>query len=326
MTDSPHTVVPSDETRHTPDPDDLWNESYYCDFVQADGSLGGWLRLGLYPNRSLAWWTAWIVRPGQPGICSVDYHAPVPPGDGLVTTSPDSGARIEIDLRRPLEEFRLAASPHPARAVADPADVYRSDGAPGAPGPGTPAELSFDLSWTTDGSPYHYVATTRYEIPCLVRGTVTIDGATTAVDGQGQRDHSWGVRDWWAFGWCWCSVRLDEGTRIHLADIRIPNLPVFFGYVQTARSGGVHPLTALSVTEELAAHGFPSGVRMELAAAPVHDIGLDVTPVAFGPVLLRDDENGRTSRFPRAMIRCTTDDGRKGTGWMEFNQPEATSP
>jgi hypothetical protein len=245
----------------------------------------------------------------------VDYHAPVPAGDGLVTTS-DTGARIEIDLRRPLEAFHLAVSPHPARAIADPADAYEDEV------PGTAAELALDLTWTTDGSPYHYVATTRYEIPCLVAGSVTVDGETVRVEGQGQRDHSWGVRDWWAFGWCWCSVRLQDGTRIHLSDIRIPNLPVFFGYVQTPSTGAVHPITALSVDEQLGEHGFPTGVRMELEAAPVRDIGMDVIPDAFGPVLLRDEENGRTSRFPRAMIRCATDDGRTGAGWMEFNQPD----
>jgi hypothetical protein len=320
VTDSPHAVLPSDEARHTPDPYDLWNESYYCDFVQADGTLGGWLRLGLYPNRSVAWWTAWIVRPGRPGICSVDYHASVPPADGLVTDAA-TGAHIAIDLRRPLEEFRLVLSSHPARAVADPADAYRDGGMLG-----TPAELALDLTWTTDGSPYHYVATTRYEIPCTVAGTVTVDGETVAVEGQGQRDHSWGVRDWWAFGWCWCSLRLHDGTRIHLSDIRIPNLPVFFGYVQTPGSGAVHPVTALSVTEQLGEHGFPSHVRIQVAAAPEHDIGIDVTPDAFGPVLLRDDDNGRTSRFPRAMLRCTTDDGRAGAGWIEFNQPDPATP
>jgi len=65
---------------------------------------------------------------------------------------------------------------------------------------------------------------------------------------------------------------------------------------------------------------------MELAAAPAYDIGMYVTPDALGPVLLRDDENGRTSRFPRAMLRCTTDDGRTGAGWMEFNQPDPAAP
>ncbi|HVT41340.1 MAG TPA: hypothetical protein VHD39_00045, partial [Acidimicrobiales bacterium] len=286
-----HEVLPSDEGRHTPDAEDLWNESYYCDFVNGDGTFGGWLRLGLYPNREVAWWTTWIVRPNGTGLCSADYRAPVPPGDGLVSESPvdgRSGGRIEIDLRRPLEEFRLAAHV-PATVVSDPADVY----AKGEHHAGRAADLDLDLTWLTDGSPYHYELTTRYEIPCTVAGTVTIDGDTLTVEGQGQRDHSWGVRDWWAFGWCWCSLRLDDGTRVHLADIRMPGMPVFFGYVQTP--GMVYPASALSVSEELGAHGFPTTARIEIAAGtgpdgPDHDLGIDVTPVAFGPVLLRDDD------------------------------------
>ena len=118
-----HVVLPDDEARHTPDGDDLWNESYYCDFVRDDGSIGGWLRLGLYPNRQVAWWTTWIVWPDRPGIASVNYVMPVPPENGLVSESED-GERVEIDLRRPLEEFRLAASGLMGKEFADPADAY----------------------------------------------------------------------------------------------------------------------------------------------------------------------------------------------------------
>ena len=232
-----HVVLPDDEARHTPDGEDLWNESYYCDFVNADGSVGGWLRLGLYPNRQVAWWTTWIVRPGHPGVCSVDYRAPVPPGDGLVseTVHRPRRRRRPADRNRPASaRSKRSASPpaRPAHIIDPPEDVYVH-----GEQSGTPARLDLDLTWTTDGVPYHYDLTTRYEIPCLVTGTVTIDGETFTVDGQGQRDHSWGVRDWWAFGWCWCSMRLDDGTRVHLADIRmgIPGMPVFFGYIQTAR-------------------------------------------------------------------------------------------
>jgi hypothetical protein len=319
-----HVVLPDDENRHTPDAEDLWNESYYCDFVRADGSLGGWLRLGLYPNRQVAWWTTWIVWPDRPGVCSADYRAPVPPGDSLVSETGSGGSgsneqRIEIDVRRPLEEFRLAASA-PAHVIDPPEQVYAH--AQGEQS-GTPAQLDLDLTWTTDGVPYHYDLTTRYEIPCLVTGTVTVDGETFTVDGQGQRDHSWGVRDWWAFGWCWCSMRLEDGTRVHLADIRmgIPGMPVFFGYIQ--KPGEVHPATALTVTEDLGDHGFPSRARIDITAGD--SLGLEVTPVAFGPVLLRNDEDGRVSRFPRAMVQCRTDDGRIGAGWIEWNQPD-TAP
>ena len=95
---------------------------------------------------------------------------PVPPENGLVSESED-GERVEIDLRRPLEEFRLAASHLMGKEFADPEDAYSDTH-------WQPRLLDVDLTWTTDGIPYHYDLTTRYEIPCLVTGTVTIDGET----------------------------------------------------------------------------------------------------------------------------------------------------
>jgi hypothetical protein len=75
----------------------------------------------------------------------------------------------------------------------------------------------------------------------------------------------------------------------------------------------------------------PTSARIELTygesaagAGPVGAVGalaIDVTPLAFGPVLLRNDD-GRTSRFPRAMVRYAAEDGRVGLGWIEWNQPE----
>ena len=318
-----HVVLPDDEARHTPDGEDLWNESYYCDFVRADGSMGGWLRLGLYPNRQVAWWTTWIVWPDRPGVCSVDYRAPVPPGDGLVSESADGAThrrRIEIDLRRPLEEFRLAAQrpgPHrrPRRGRLRPGEQT-----------GTRVRLDLDLTWTTDGVPYHYDLTTRYEIPCLVAGTVTVDGETFSVDGQGQRDHSWGVRDWWAFGWCWCSMRLDDGTRVHLADIRMDPGRARSSSDISRRRARCTPATALTVTEDvgdarLPIQGAHRDRRRPRPQAPTSGVGIEVTPVAFGPVLLRNDDDGRTSRFPRAMVRCRTDDGRRSRAGSSGTSP-----
>ncbi len=325
MTDG-HAVLPADEARHPPGPDDLWNESYYCDFVTLDGALGGWLRLGLYPNRKVAWWTTWIVRPGHPGICSVDYRAPVPGGDRLTLES-DTLGRVGIDLSRPLHTFRLVAETA-ASVVTAAQDVYAV-----APAFGRRTKLTIDLSWTTDGSPYHYDLTTRYEVPCLVSGTVTVGDERSEVEGYGQRDHSWGVRDWWSFGWCWCAVRLDDGTRVHVVDARIPGTPALFGYVQDPARQEVLAAAALSVVEDLGPHGFPSRARIEVGAGdvatvdapPAVQLGIEVEPLAFAPLLLRSDD-ARISRFPRAMARCRTDDGRAGAGWIEWNQPEAPPP
>lgn len=302
----PWNVDPADEARHSPDDAALWNESYYLDVVDASGEVGGYVRLGLYPNMAVAWWTTALVIAGEETVLSVAYDLAIPE-EGSLVVSGESTA-VEIICPDPLNEMRVVASA-PAERFSDPAAVYQGDG--------TPALLELDLTWRTDGEPFHYQVTTRYEIPCVVTGTITLDGRVFTLAGPGQRDHSWGVRDWWAFGWCWLAARLDDGTRLHGADIRIPEMPVLFGYVQHP-DGTATPLSSLVVTEELGAEGLPlSGA----ASFGPSDIDVAIEPIGFGPLVLVADD-GRVSRFPRAMARFRTSDGRSGLGWIEWNQPQ----
>ncbi|MGO8872284.1 MAG: hypothetical protein ACLQPH_12955 [Acidimicrobiales bacterium] len=302
-----HGVDPLDEHRHEPGPEPLWNESYYLDFVSADGTFGGYARIGLYPNLGVTWWTTMVVGAGRPVTASVAYDLPVAGGSGLELDQ--RGFAVRGAVIDPLRTMRLSGAA-PAAEHDEPAAVYRKE-------PGRPTTVGFDLTWVTDGVPYHYDVTTRYEVPCLVRGEVTVGDDRVAVDGQGQRDHSWGVRDWWAFGWCWAAARLDDGTRVHVADIRMPGHPLGLGYVQPP-GGGVLPVRRLAVSEVLGADGLPSSGRIELDPG---GFDFSVEPVAFGPVLL-ESPDGRASRFPRALARFVARDGRTGTGWIEWNQPD----
>jgi hypothetical protein len=309
--DTRHVVDAADEGRHEPGPDIWWNESWYLDFVADDGSIAGYVRLGLYPNQGVAWWTVAVVGPDRELIEAVDLTLPVPEPNGQGPVEIDAnGTSVAIRFDDPLQAMRIVAS-GPATTYADPADVYRS-AAPDA----APLDLALDLTWRSDGQPYHYVHTTRYELPCLVEGTLTIDGTTVAITGQGQRDHSWAPRDWWTIDWCWFAGRLDDGTRVHGADIRIaPELRPSFGYVQD--DDGVHPIEeGLVVDETLGAEQLPTAATIRCAP-----VGLDLTvePLAFGPLLFVDPD-GRVDRFPRALARFTAPDGRTGLGWVEWNQ------
>ena len=304
---NPHAVDPWDEARHPSGDELLWNESYYLDFVDGTGAVAGYIRIGLYPNMGVTWWTAMIVGPGRPVVESVSYALPLPPDGGLDLAT--AGYQVATTTSSPLVAMALRGSV--AATVHDDAgSIYRGDA-------GTPSTLGFDLTWATDGTPYHYDLTTRYEIPCLVEGQVTVGSERLAVSGQGQRDHSWGVRDWWAFGWCWAAARLDDGTRVHIADIRIPGHPMAFGYVQPP-GGGVVPVEVLAVTEDLGPLDLPTGARI---AVEPGGLVLGVEPLAFGPLVLTAPD-GRVSRFPRAVARFVAEDGRTGTGWIEWNQPE----
>jgi hypothetical protein len=299
-----HAVDPRDEERHLPGTEELWGESYYADFVSEDGEVAGYVRLGLYPNLGVSWWTVMIVTPGQPLVAWTDYELPVP-GDGDLRLR-SRGVELVCDTTKPLEEFAVRANGI-GEEHSRPEAIYEGSN-------GQPIDLSIDLTWQTDGSPYHYVLTTRYEVPCMVAGRLRLGDQEIAVAGPGQRDHSWGVRDWWSLGWCWASVRLDDGTRIHAADVRFPNRPAL-GYVQSA--GNVEPLSSLTVSEELGEHGFPRSAYIELEPG---GFDLAVYPLAFGPLLLRAPDR-RVSRFPRAVARYEATDGRSGLGWIEWNQP-----
>ncbi len=294
----------------TPGSELLWNESYYLDFVADEGAVAGYARIGLYPNLGVTWWTAMVVGTDRPVAASVSYDLPVVPGNGLALTF--DGLDLHAMVESPLAEMRLHGTA-PAVLHDKASAIYRGE-------PGRSATIGLDLAWTTDGVPYHYDLTTRYEVPCLVSGEITIGRERIPVEGHGQRDHSWGVRDWWAFGWCWSAARLDDGTRLHAADIRIPGQPVAFGYVQ-GPDGTVRPVSDLEMTEVLGEEGMPTTAR-----ALIEPGGFDLTvqPLAFGPLVLVAPD-GRTSRFPRALARFTAGDGRTGTGWIEWNQPDLPS-
>jgi hypothetical protein len=174
--------------------------------------------------------------------------------------------------------------------------------------------VGLDLTWDTDGIAYAYRMATRYEIPCRVHGTVRVGDEELELAGPGQRDHSWGVRDWWSMDWVWSAACLSDGERVHAVQIRLPDGNRFgVGYVQPPQ-GGAFELESVDVTEEVASNGLVDSARLGLQPGGLE---LNMEPLAFGP--LRLEHEGRVTNFPRAMCRYTSPDGRTGLGWAEWN-------
>ena len=67
--------VAHDEGPHPPSDEALWNESWYFDFADAAAGLGGWIRLGLYPNEDRAWVNVLLCGPGLPTLALNDFLA-----------------------------------------------------------------------------------------------------------------------------------------------------------------------------------------------------------------------------------------------------------
>lgn len=298
---------PADEGRHEPGPEDVWNESWYFDAVSDDGTLGIYTRLGRLPNQDVALITAAIVGPGRPAVMVVHEDAPLPPIDDDAQRIAIDGLQVEQHCEEPLQRFRVTLTGTGA-AHADEAAPLRNES-------GTPVDVAFDLVWETTGIPFQWRQSTRYEIPCRVTGTVRVGDEEITFSGPGQRDHSWGPRDWFATAWMWSAFHLEDGTHTHA--VGVPGLPGYgVGYVQSGDE--ISEVTSLQMSEKVADDGLIAGSEMTIEPGTLH---LNVEPVAFGALRL-DAPDGRVSHFPRAMARVSTNDGRTGTGWIEWNRPQ----
>jgi Ecdysteroid kinase-like family len=303
---APLRPAPEDEDPHPPGAEELWNESWYFDAIDERADVGVWVRLGLYPNLGVCWATAFICGPGRPTAAVIDFHAPLPAHGSLTVES--AGLELSLDCAEALERFVVRMTAR-GELHEDAADLLRGES-------GEPVPCELELEWQTDGEPYAYRMTTRYEIPCRVSGRARVGEEELALSGPGQRDHSWGVRDWWAAEWMWCAGRLDDGTRFHGVEFRLPDAPrLGVGYVQPP-GAELKELDDVRASEEVGPDGLITAAQIALSTPGP---SLAVAPLAFGPLRLLAPD-GRVSLFPRAMCRVASGDGRGGLAWVEWNR------
>ena len=298
-----------DEGRHLAGTDELWGESWYHDFAAADGSYGGYLRLGLYPNLGVVWYWLYLVRRGEPLVLIRDHAAPAPKPDEPLDVVGDR-FRTSWRCTEPLRVWHITTE-GTGTALRDPAAAFHGEAGPDVP-------VRVDLEWRGAGPVFPYTETTRYEQAAWVEGEMVVGDQRIEVRCPGERDHSWGRRDWWSFPWLWTAGRLDDGTWFH----GVRSLVTGAG-ASNFQTGFVldpdmtlHRIEHAEFTPELDSEKLL--VRGDLTLG---DLQLAVRAELQAPVLLVSPE-GAESRFPRALSHFAAPDGRAGYGWTELNWPD----
>ena len=158
--------------------------------------------------------------------------------------------------------------------------------------------------WREQAAVYAYARGKRLEQPGWAVGDVSVDGESFRLNGPGQRDQSWGVRDWGRLGWTWCAGWLSDGTRYQatLLDARGRIPPD--GYLITSGR-------PLEPVRHVAVHA--DALQMNDTLLEFRDVGhitVDLPSSAGGPSQLR-----------RAMTLVRTGAMQRGIGWRERNVP-----
>ncbi len=104
-----------------------------------------YVRIGLYPNLGVCWYTALVCGPGRPTVAAIDFAAPLPDGAGLdVQTGALDAAHI---CEQALERFGVTLEALGEAYDEDPSALLRGES-------GRPQPLALDLRWDTAGTPY----------------------------------------------------------------------------------------------------------------------------------------------------------------------------
>jgi hypothetical protein len=171
-----------DEGLHPAGDDIDWQESVYLAWRDAERGFGGNHRIGNEPNRATA--NLW---------CGVYAD------DGTRFRHNEEG----LDLQR-LTAHGLCAGPQRLFHDGDRLRfVLEGDGCgldlEIEDKPGTLSESGATAFTDADGNSTGAIFSTNFHVSCRVRGRVTLDGRTAAIDGSAWRDHSRGVRRWDSF-------------------------------------------------------------------------------------------------------------------------------
>ncbi len=309
MADGP---TASDERPHRPGTEPLWAESWYFDYAAEDGSLGGYARLGLYPNLGVAWYWAALVGAGRPLVAVRDHDVALPRRSIMEVRA--EGLWSALNCETPHDHWSLGLEAFGV-AMDDPAEAFGAER-------GERTALGLDLEWEAsapvvvrpDGTG---PSAGRYEQACAVYGDVLVGDERLELSGWGRREHWWGIQDWWAGGWSAAWGRLGDGR-------------VVAGWQASADSGGdggyvIDPSgrrqpTVADLQTVMAPTGLPVTASLALG-----DLRLDLTPIGHAPVLV-EGPGARTSRLARALCRFDAGGTGGGVGWAEWLGPEPGPP
>jgi len=312
----------------------LWNESYYFNFFDHQVGLGGFTRIGILPNQQ-ATIGLLALYPLDETALLFRNDPPLPEDPDVLETGPLVYGRIE-----PMKAWRIQFQggmvhvPEPRKLLdrSVPVDAPQMQ------------EVEVDLTFRQLSPVFDYhdldpmsfarflverkvpvrelrsvsrVSSHHYEQAGTVRGKVRIGSEEYDFQGSGQRDHSWGTRDWKAPTlWRWLTAQFGSDLALNLSRVVIGRVEIFAGFLY--HSGRNHPIRRFELDTEYEA-GELIQKHLSIRAEDISGKVIEMTGEVVNPIPLVLEESGHRTLVVEAMTRYTWK-GQRCYGISEYLQ------
>jgi len=239
---------------HEPNEKTEWNESFYFNFYDKANDVCAFMRIGLKPNKDEKSMFCFIMLPDGSYAGS---RSSMPIGDnelsvnGLSYEKIVSGKTWGLRFSGPMKIFESTGPEH--------------------------GNVEFDLRFTGLDDIFNYrecvsgfnetisqsVASEHLEQYGKVEGHMELNGKRFDINGLGERDHSWGVRDWNAPKmWIWLTAEFSEGIALNVTKLSVEQGVVDAGFFHI--DGSYHPIIGADIDTVYGKNGEPLSFVMEL--------------------------------------------------------------
>ena len=290
----PHPIAAADDYRHVPENETEWRESYYFNFVNHDNKTSGFTTIGILPNLKKAEFVLAFFFEDKQTVYFNEKE--IPTNDSTQGVLSDN--TLIYRLAEPMQKWDISFSNK---------------------------NLELQMQWKARFPPFDFGECSgtswkgHFEQSGIMKGEARLpDGRRIPINGYGQRDKSWGPRNWHIEQWFAFHAQF-ETYAIGLRRDAVKGIQHVSG--GAASENKQKPASGVDVE---AIYGSDPQLPIGALTTIKYDNGEEtrlssvlVSPKSYAN-FSRDFPNGTTQLFEGMAIHDCLTTGEKGTGLIEF--------
>lgn len=281
-----------------------WSESFYFNFYDRENSLCAFMRIGLKPDRDDKSMFCFLMLPDGT-VAGINAHEPCNP-------ELNAGS-LKFCQAEPEKRWTL-----------------KYDGYMAFLPEKRPVRVAFDLEFESQNRMFDYrecvsghkeeisksVASEHLEQFGKVSGKLAAGGKEYSIRGLGERDHSWGVRDWNAPKmWTWLTAEFSETKALNVTKLVVEQGVVDAGFIH--KDGVNIPVMEAVIDTTFGPQGAPASLKMTLRDKK--GIGYEVTAEVVRHVAVPfESPDGKALSIMYETLAKYSFEGSTGYGIAEY--------